>query len=161
ETQKQRDRADANFQKAQKAVDDYLIQISENTLLKSPLPGLQPLRKELLQTALAYYESFVGEHQDDPALRAELARAHARAGKLAITLGAQAEGYSSLRQARDLLEKLVQEQPGRAEHRAELADVHLELSKAETRKPEDPAERLHDLDRVQELAEQLVREDAG
>src|SRR5262249_35729793 len=152
----QRDRADANFQKARKAVDDYLTQISENTLLKSPLPGLQPLRKELLQTALKYYESFAAEHQDDPTLRAELARAHARAGKLSTSLGSEAEGHSSLRQARELLEVLVQEQPERAEYRAELAAVYLELGNAETRKPEESAERLRNLNRAQELAEQLV-----
>jgi tetratricopeptide (TPR) repeat protein len=161
ETQKQRDRADANFLKARQAVDDYLTQISENTLLKSPLPGLQPLRKELLRTALSYYERFVAEHQDDPTLQAELARAHSRAGKLGITLGTEAEGYASLRQARNLLEKLVQEQPDRAEERAELASVYLELSRAETRKPEDSAERRRDLGRAQELTEQLVGQDAG
>jgi serine/threonine-protein kinase len=161
ETRKERDRADANFQKAQTAVDEYLTQVSENTLLKSPLPGLQPLRKELLRTALKYYESFVAEHQEDPSLRAELARAHARAGKLGITLGSKEEGYSSLRQARDLLEKLVQEQPERAEHRAELVDVYLLLGKAPIRKPEESAERLADLRRALELAEQLIQEDSG
>jgi serine/threonine-protein kinase len=161
EAQKQRDRADASFQKAQKAVDDYLIQVSENTLLNSPLPGLQPLRKELLRTALKYYGDFVAEHQDDPTLRAQLARAHARAGKLGVMLGSEADGYSSLRQARELLEKLGQDQPERTEHRTELADVYLELSKAQIRKPEDSAERLRDLDRARELAEQLVHEDVG
>jgi serine/threonine-protein kinase len=161
QTQRQRDRADANFQKAQKAVDEYLTQVSENTLLKSSLPGLQPLRSELLRTALRYYEGFAAEHRDDPTLRAELARAHARAGKLGVTLNSQSEGYASLRQARDLLESLAREQPNRAEHRAELAAVYLELSKAETRRPEDSAERLRDLDRARELAEQLVRADEG
>src|SRR5262249_40051154 len=53
-TQEQRDLADRNFRRALRAVDDYLTQVSENRLLKSPLPGLQPLRKELLETALKY-----------------------------------------------------------------------------------------------------------
>jgi serine/threonine-protein kinase len=158
ETQRERDRADANFQRAQKAVDDYLVQISENTLLKSPLPGLQPLRKQLLQTALHYYEQFVAEHADDPVLRAQSARAHARAGTIAVSLGSDAEGYRSLHQARDILEPLVQQHPERADLRSELADVYLSLGKAQTRKPEEAAERRRDLDRAFDLAKQLVQE---
>src|SRR4051794_38878157 len=52
EAQDQRDRAlkaesdaKANLARARAAVDDYLTTISESRLLKSPLPGLQPLRK--------------------------------------------------------------------------------------------------------------------
>ena len=59
EAQNQRDRAikaegeaQANLARARAAVEDYLTTISESRLLKSPLPGLQPLRKELLATAL-------------------------------------------------------------------------------------------------------------
>jgi serine/threonine-protein kinase len=157
--QAQRDRADANFQKAQKAVDDYLTQVSENTLLKSPLPGLQPLRKQLLQAALTYYESFAAEHREDPALQAELARVHARAGEIAVDLGSEAEGSRSLRAARDLLEKLAREQPEQPGLRAELAHVYLQLARGETRKPEDAAERLRRLQRAHELAAELVGQD--
>jgi serine/threonine protein kinase len=73
--QEQRNLADRNFRQALQAVDDYFTQVSENTLLKSPLPGLQPLRKELLETAVKYYQAFVEEHREDPVLRAELAAA--------------------------------------------------------------------------------------
>ena len=65
-TERQRVRAEANYVEAQKqrdlarrAVDEYFVQVSENTLLKSPLPGLQPLRKQLLESALKYYKEFV------------------------------------------------------------------------------------------------------
>jgi serine/threonine-protein kinase len=161
EAQRQRDRADANFQGARKAVDDYLTQVSENTLLKSPLPGLQPLRKELLRSALKYYDGFVAEHQDDQALRAELARAHARAGNIDVSLGSEAEGYASLRQAREILQELADQRPGRADLRAELADVYLTLGKASAHKPEETAEYLGYLRKAHDLAEQLVRDEAG
>src|SRR5262249_41516200 len=52
--EREHQRADANLQKARAAVDDYLTTVSESTLLNSSLPGLEPLRKELLQTALRY-----------------------------------------------------------------------------------------------------------
>ena len=65
EAQDQRDRAikaeedaTASMKGARAAVDDYLTTISESRLLKSRSPGLQPLRKELLTTALKYYEDF-------------------------------------------------------------------------------------------------------
>ena len=41
---------------ARQAVDDYLTKVSESTLLRAPQPGLQPLRKELLEAALRYYQ---------------------------------------------------------------------------------------------------------
>src|SRR5262249_15615004 len=106
-----------------------------------------------------YYESFAAEHRDDPTLHAELARAHARAGEIAVDLGSEAEGSKSLRAARDLLEKLAREQPEQPGLRAELAHVYLQLSRGETRKPEDAAERLRLLQRAHELAAELVSRD--
>ena len=72
-TESQRRRAEATYRLARDAVDQFSTQVSENTLLKSPLPGLQPLRKELLQTALRYNQAFVDQRGDDPALKADLA----------------------------------------------------------------------------------------
>ena len=83
EAQDQRDRAfkaeedaKANLARARAAVDDYLTTISESRLLNSPLPGLQPLRKELLITALKYYEDFVQRHQDDTGPASRPGRGH-------------------------------------------------------------------------------------
>lgn len=67
-----------NFERAWEVVDKYLTQVSENTLLNQP--GMQPLQQELLREALNYYQQFVAEHGDEPALREELAGAHFRVG---------------------------------------------------------------------------------
>jgi hypothetical protein len=64
-----RAQAEENFRKARQAVDDYLTKVSESKLLN--VPGLQPLRKELLDSARAYYEGFLRQRADDPGLRAE------------------------------------------------------------------------------------------
>src|SRR5205823_11851244 len=45
--------ADKNLREARNAVDDWFTRISQTTLLEAP--GLQPLRKELLEAALSYY----------------------------------------------------------------------------------------------------------
>ena len=106
EAQDQRDRAitaehdaTANLARARAAVDDYLTTISENRLLKSPLPGLQPLRKELLTTALKYYEDFVSQNHDDPVLQVELAAAYLRVAEITDQIGSKEEALKTFQTA--------------------------------------------------------------
>ncbi len=114
EAQDQRDRAlraegdaKANLAHARAAVEDYLTTISESRLLNSPLPGLQPLRKELLVTALRYYEDFVQRHQDDTDLRAELAAATLRVGEITDQIGAKGEAVKAFQKASSIYESLA------------------------------------------------------
>ncbi len=44
--------AEASLAQARGAVDEYLTTVSESTLLRSSTPGLQPLRRRLLEAAL-------------------------------------------------------------------------------------------------------------
>src|SRR5262249_34454314 len=67
--------AEENFRLARQAVDEYFTQVSENTLLNSGVPGMQPVRKDLLRTALRFHREFQARHSEDPSLQAELARA--------------------------------------------------------------------------------------
>ena len=99
-------RRQANLARARAAVDDYLTTISESRLLKSPLPGLQPLRKELLTTALKYYEDFVSRHQDDPGLRADLAAAHLRVAEITDQIGSKEEALKAFQTALGMYESL-------------------------------------------------------
>jgi hypothetical protein len=54
--------------------------VSESRLLN--VPGLQPLRKELLDAALVYYRGFVRERGDDPGLALQAARARYNVGQI-------------------------------------------------------------------------------
>jgi eukaryotic-like serine/threonine-protein kinase len=131
EARRQRDLADANFAKARQAVDDYFTAVSESTLLKSPLPGLQPLRKQLLESALRYYEGFVQRDRDDARLRARLAGAAYRAGKIRADVGGGRDAaLESLRMARRLYEGLLRSEPRSPVYRHELARVEFEMGKA-------------------------------
>ncbi len=114
EAQDQRDRAfkaevdaTASMNRARDAVDDYLTTISESRLLDSPLPGLQPLRKELLVTALKYYEDFVQRHQDDTDLRADLAAATLRVGEITDQIGSKQESLMAFQTASSMYEALA------------------------------------------------------
>ncbi len=86
---------DGQYELGRAAVDDYLTTVSESRLLKSPLPGLQPLRKELLTTALKYYEDFVNRHQGDAVLQADLAAATLRVGEITDQIGSQEEALKT------------------------------------------------------------------
>jgi serine/threonine-protein kinase len=101
----QRDRAEHNFQLAQDAVRNYYVRVSEETLLDQP--GMQPLRDALLRQALAYYEQFVAERQDDRQLRREVAQAQYFVGRITETIDSPQKALPHYRQAAELEERLL------------------------------------------------------
>jgi serine/threonine protein kinase/tetratricopeptide (TPR) repeat protein len=109
EADAQRLRAEANFAKARAAVDESFTRISESQLLK--VPGMQPLRRALLQSALAFYEGFLKERGDDPSVRAGLASAFLRVGKIRGEFGEHAESKKAYEMARAFFEPLVTANP--------------------------------------------------
>jgi serine/threonine protein kinase len=149
EIRKQRD-------KAIQEVDDYFTQVSENKLLKSPLPGLQPLRKELLETALKYYQGFIEEHPDDPALQAEMAGAYFRVGIIRSEIGVTSEAFQAFQAARDLLEQQVRENPADRQTQGRLAECLRRMGQMQVNKLGQPAKGLQALQRAQDIYEKLT-----
>jgi serine/threonine-protein kinase len=135
-----------NFLKARQAVDDSFTRISENALLKSPLPGLQPLRKELLESTLRYYQDFVGEAADDPAVRSELAAAYLRAGSIDAELGSYQDALKEFDSARELYQELVKVMPDDRGLRIALAECDQKAGLA-----------FYDQDRYPECVPLLLR----
>ena len=88
-----RKQAESEFHEAQSAVDDLFTRVSENTLLNQP--GMQELRKDLLEKTLAYYKRFIKERADDPKLQDELGLTYFRAGRIVKDLESPEEalGY--------------------------------------------------------------------
>src|SRR5262249_10906726 len=80
ETDHQRVRAEAGEAQARAAVDQFLTRVTEDALLKAP--GLQRLRRDLLRSALRFYEEFLAQRGDDPGLRAALADVNLRVGRI-------------------------------------------------------------------------------
>jgi serine/threonine-protein kinase len=155
EAQRQRDLARTNFQVARRAVDENFVQVSENTLLKSPLPGLQPLRKQLLESALKYYQQFLRLGGDDPAVRAELAQAYSRVGSITAEIGTPTEALASFEQARDLYQALAQADRQDASFRGDLARIHRGIGRmmAATGRPTEAVDSFR---RAIALGEELV-----
>jgi serine/threonine-protein kinase len=157
EANRQRDQAAENFRMARRAVDDYLTTVSESTLLKSPLPGLQPLRRELLERALGYYQEFVRRHSEEPSLRAPLADASYRAGKIKAEIGESREALADLERARTLYEGLVGAEGRDAATRHGLALTYTWMGRMQAALGR-PADSISSFTRAIEIEEALVGE---
>jgi len=117
--------AEVNFGRALRAVDESFTKISESQLLT--VPGLQPLRHDLLQSARSFYEEFVRERSDDPALRAELAAAQLRLGVIDTDLGLEAPARRSLDGAIAAYEAAVRDNPNDLRLKEGLGDAWYAL----------------------------------
>jgi tetratricopeptide (TPR) repeat protein len=141
---KLREQAESNFGKAMAAVDDSFTQVSENRLLQ--VPGLKGLRKELLLSALKFYQDFLKDRANDPSVRAGLAGAYLRVGKIRSELGEWKEAGAAYEQAFRLYKELLRANPTSVESRHGLASCHSGLGRyAEAAalweklvKPDDP-----------------------
>ncbi len=104
-TLREQQRAEENFRRARAAVDDSFTKISESRLLDEP--GLQPLRNELLEEALRYYQQFLSDRGDDPQIRADVASAYLRLSQLQSTMGQTDESLVSLKHGLELVEQAL------------------------------------------------------
>jgi tetratricopeptide (TPR) repeat protein/tRNA A-37 threonylcarbamoyl transferase component Bud32 len=121
-------RAEDSFRQAREAVDEQFTLVSEETLLNEP--GLQPLRKKLLEAAQRYYVRFLQQRSHDRTLRAELAATHHRLGVIYQEIGSVHDALQAFTKARDLRAKLVEDNPGVPRFRYELAQSYLRLGHA-------------------------------
>lgn len=108
-TEAARKSSEASFQDAMAAVNDFFTRVSEERLLNEP--GLQEVRRDLLERARDYYAKFVERRGNDPTVRAELAAAHFRMGIIIEELGSPESALDWFRKARDLEKSLVAVQP--------------------------------------------------
>ncbi len=131
----QRAQALANFGRARAAVDDYLSQISDSQL--KSVPGLQPLRRNLLGSALRFYEDFVKERGDDPTLKAGLAGAQLRLARIQREMGADRQAQEALAQALELYETEARNRPADRGARDGLAQCCVQMGVAQM--PSDQA----------------------
>ena len=136
----QRREAEANFQKARAAVDEYFTLVSESKLLD--VPGLQPLRKDLLEAALRFYEKFAVERTDDPGVLADLAVTHLRVAEVYLTFGRTDDTLASLAKALDVIDRLRRDYPAATEQRRRLAGYWKGSRTAQKADPSAPSDGL-------------------
>jgi tetratricopeptide (TPR) repeat protein len=127
EAERQRARAEANVRETRKVVNEFFTQVSDSTLLN--VPGMQPLRKDLLERARRYYQDLLARHGDDPALRHDLAEAQYRLGRITSLLDSKEAGLRQLETARAMCAELLRRQPDSALFRQNLATCHLAIGR--------------------------------
>jgi tetratricopeptide (TPR) repeat protein len=147
--------AEANYQDARKAVDDYLTSVGEETLLDEP--GMQPLRMRLLRAALAYHREFVRRGGRDPRRKAELAQSHMRLARVAGQVGPAGDAVPGYEQALRLYQDIARANPTDPGLRAAMAECYgglagIQVLVGPSRKA------LENCDRAIALYEGLLRE---
>jgi len=113
--------AEAGYREARRTVDEFFTQVSEDDLLNQP--GMQPLRRELLEQALEYYRRFALQRGDDPALRDELALTHFRVGRITEMLDSPEAALPSYQLALSIQRELLEQTPDDPHHLAEIGDT--------------------------------------
>jgi len=118
-----------NFQLARDAVDQYLTKVSEDDRLRGK--ALEPLKRELLETARHFYDEFVRRAADDPHLRTDLeyerGRAYWRLAYLTGELGSKEKAIELARTSLQIFTSLHESDPSNLDYEYELADRHNEL----------------------------------
>jgi tetratricopeptide (TPR) repeat protein len=122
---RQRERAEANFRLALGAVEHIVAQVSEDRLLNEP--ALQPLRKQLLQTARDFDERFVDENATDPARQADLARVLTMLGEITAEIDDPAKALALYERALGRFRYLEESDPRNPGYRRGRAQCHLDV----------------------------------
>ncbi len=105
-------RAEENFRDAQQAVEDYLIRVSDETLLQQHNSGeFRQLRKNLLEDAVKYFQRFIARQGNDPKLLVDLAHAHSTIAGIIGEIGSRNESVNGYQQAAAIWERLVRADP--------------------------------------------------
>jgi len=115
----QRDRADQNLAVARQAVEEYLDKVTDNPRLKQA--DFHALRKELLESAVPFYEHLVQQQASDPQLAAIQGRACKRLATLRGLLGNYAQALADYQQMEQTFAALIASSPGAPELRRDLA----------------------------------------
>ena len=126
---KQRKQASANLQQALDAVDQMLLRVADDRL--AAIPGTEPVRQELFQDALKFYEGFFQQAPDDPQLRISTAKAWARVGNLHDFLGNPTKAQEARQEAIERWETLHAERSDDPQIQAALAEAYRDFADCE------------------------------
>jgi len=129
--QEEADRAKASEQRTRQTVDELFTEVSENVLFNQP--GMEPVRKKLLDKTLAHYRHFVENQQRDQTASRELGRTYYRIGRITRMLNSPSEAQDAFAQAYNIQAKLYADESKNAELRNELAATCTELGQVAMR----------------------------
>ena len=145
---RQRAEAEASYRRARQAIDANFTLVSESKLLD--VPGLQPLRKELLESALGFYKEFAVQRENDPALLAELAATYLRLAEIDHAMDRNDDAVAAIDQALEVIDSLRRDFPDQQHQLRKLAGYWkgFRRSKTRTEMPKNPEAALVSLSRL-------------
>ncbi|HEY1599439.1 MAG TPA: serine/threonine-protein kinase [Pirellulales bacterium] len=158
EAEVQRRRAEVNFQKARQAVDKYVASVRDSKLLSEETH--QPLRKELIESTLAYYRQFVEQYQNDPTLQPELGSTYVHIGQINNDIGSKEQACEWFRKGVDVYQRLCCQNPDNVDYQCMLVDA-LNGSAAVLRDSGHPVESARASQRSLEICKILCRDHPG
>ncbi|MCW1887334.1 serine/threonine-protein kinase [Luteolibacter flavescens] len=147
--------AEENFTRAREAVEQYLNSVTSHPLLKGE--EFRTLRRELLETAVPYYDEMTRITTRDPVLRNDRSWALARIGSLYRDVGEREKAHDAMRQAAEITAELAEDFPENSEYRNNLVLRYNNLSVI-LREMDRRAEAVDLQRQSMEVAEALARD---
>ncbi len=157
-TEAARKRSEESFHEAKSAVNDLFTLVSEERLLNEP--GLQEVRRDLLERARGYYERFLERRSADPALQFELAATKYRMGLIEEALGDPQKALDWFTKARDWQKAQVAAQPDSLDTARALSNTLTAMGRvsAQRNKLDDATEHFTAAEKLRErLIEQTSK----
>ena len=156
-TRRERDRARQSAVWVRQSVNQFFDRISKERLFRQP--GLDRLRKSLLQDAQRFYEGFVAQSSNDRRLRPELAVAYTCLAQIAAELGAPDHAVEPFQRAASLWESLIASEPENMNYQEELARTLIEQGECLARLKGRNDQALDAFRRAERLLEPLVTDE--
>ncbi|GIW89794.1 MAG: hypothetical protein KatS3mg109_0226 [Pirellulaceae bacterium] len=112
--------SETSFREALAVINAFTTRVSEETLLNQP--GMQPLRRDLLELALAHYRNMLQQRSSDPALQDEMAATYFRIGLITGLLESPSRALPFYEQAIAMQRRLLERSPESTVRLAALAN---------------------------------------
>jgi tetratricopeptide (TPR) repeat protein len=142
--------AQANLEDAMAAVDQLLTRLADARL--ADVPHMEPIRRELLQDALKFYQKFLARKSDDPVIHWEVARSYLRMGRIYDQLGQNNDANEACLKAIAMMEELGAASSRDPAQRSELVNTRIQYTWIEG------SDSVGQMRRAVEVAESLVAE---
>jgi serine/threonine-protein kinase len=121
-----REKAEKYFFRAKKAVDEMLSKVGQDDLRY--IPEMEPVRRDLLKKAKGFYDEFLQEASDNPAIRLEAARTKQRVADILNKLGDSKTALAAYSSALSSFEELAAADPDKRDYQQGLADVNANFA---------------------------------
>jgi serine/threonine protein kinase len=151
ESRRQRERAEKNFDRVFRTIEDALAQVRSKELQK---PQMRALRKQLLAAPLLQCRGIIDELGDKPWAARRLALAYLKLAQINYQTGDRDEARAAATQGVDLAERLLRQDPQSIPAQELAASAHEQLGVAAA----DRAEAERAVSRSRHLLEQLLHD---